>query len=136
MLPIEFCIHAVFYFLHFNLFTSGAGVSDNSAFQGLSNNSISVVNRYRSLSCCSGADATNVGEIIGLDGNPLPISTRTGALRIRQFDHLPAFVRIRVDTTLSAEEEGVYTCRIPDENGETVEVNFGLYRDGFNSRWH
>ncbi len=117
---------------------SGAGVFHLS--EGLPNNSISVMNRSGGLLwCISGTDATTVGEIIGLDGTPLPISTSfitIGALRIRQYPSLPAIVKIWVGTTLSAEEEGVYIYRIPDENGETVEVNFGLYRDGFNSRWH
>ncbi len=34
---------------------------------------------------------------------------------------------------LSAGEEGVYTCRMRDENEETVEANVGIYRTGFNS---
>ncbi len=32
---------------------------------------------------------------------------------------------------LSEQEEGVYTCRMLDENEETVEVNVGIYRNGF-----
>ncbi len=113
---------------------SGAGVSDQHSIKGLPNNSISVMNRNQNLHCRSGTDAPDVGEIIGLDGNPLPISSRTGALYIRWWYPYILALAIGVDTTLSAEEEGVYTCRITDENGETVEVNFGLYRDGFNSR--
>ncbi len=113
----------------------GAGVSDQYGYKGLPNNSIShVMTRSRHLNCRSGTDAPDVWKIIGLDGNPLPIS-RTGALNLWWDSYLSALV-IDVDTTLSAEEEGVYTCRITDENGETLEVNFGLYRDGFNSRWH
>ncbi len=111
----------------------GAGVSDQNAGKGLPNNSISTSTLL--LHCRSGADAPDVVKIIGLDGNPLPISSITGALHIYWYSLISALV-IGVDTTLSAEEEGVYTCRIPDENGETLEVNFGLYRDGFNSRWH
>ena len=38
-------------------------------------------------------------------------------------------------TVLTAEEEGVYTCRMPFQTGssETVDINVGIYRNGFNS---
>ena len=34
---------------------------------------------------------------------------------------------------LTADDNGVYTCRIPDESGTIVDVNIGVYATGFNS---
>ena len=37
------------------------------------------------------------------------------------------------EDALTAADEGVYSCRIPDETGSDVDVNFGVYQNGFNS---
>ena len=29
------------------------------------------------------------------------------------------------------DHQGVYTCRIPDETGEDVDINVGIYQNGF-----
>ena len=78
-------------------------------------------------------------QFIGLDGSELAHSesgTDHGALRVSTGSVHPSVLVIRSTSSLpalSAEEEGVYTCRMLDENGDTVEVNVGIYRNGFNS---
>ncbi len=80
--------------------------------------------------CRSGSRTDNsFRQLIGLNGEPrgtgggLGVSLGLSAIGVNNNG--------RPD--LSAGEEGVYTCRMLDENGNTVEANVGIYRNGFNS---
>ncbi len=82
--------------------------------------------------CRSGSSTDrSVRQFIGLDGQP---RSTGGGLRVG-FPGQPSAIGVnnvgRPD--LSAGEEGVYTCRMLDENGDTVDANVGIYRNGFNS---
>ena len=95
-------------------------------------------NRF-SFQCRSGSTGTDVGDIIGLDGNALPIDSSgmtTGGLNVRRSSPATVFVRNSAsnEPALTAAEAGVYTCRIPDESGTMVNVNIGVYVNGFNSK--
>ncbi len=103
---------------------------------GLPNNGVVVALTTRTsgytfaFQCRSGSGTDNsVRQFIGLDGQP---RVTGGGLVVG-----PGLSAIGVNNQgrpdLSAEEEGVYTCRMLDENGETVEANVGIYRNGFNS---
>ncbi len=102
----------------------------------LTNNGIVVALGTRTSSltfafqCRSGSRTDNsVRQFIGLNGQP---HGSGGALRVNV-----GLSAISVDNLgrpdLSAGEEGVYTCRMLDENGDTVDANVGIYRNGFNS---
>ena len=74
----------------------------------------------------------NVGEFIGLDGNVLSSDSvfdianlQRGEVRVQN--------RVGSQSSLTASQEGIYTCRIPLQNGEIREINMGLYSSGFNS---
>ena len=114
------------------------GDSTNVPIGVLTNNAIVVESATGTFEfqCRSGSLLFDpVPEFIGLDGNTH--CSNTGGLEV-QCDPDPGFqpsvllVRNRV-TPLISEEEGVYTCHMYDENQEMVEVNVGLYRNGFNS---
>ena len=132
------------------LTSTGAGIyvnaGDDSVSTGaLPNNGIVIAiaetfGNSISFQCRSGSTETDVGDIIGLDGNVLPIDSTgagvtTGGRNVRQASPATVFLRNRAGTepVLTADENGVYTCRIPDENGAIVDVNIGVYQDGFNS---
>ncbi len=89
------------------------------------------LNHTFSFQCRSGAviDSPSDRQFIGLDGQPCGTS---GGLKVSS---IPSVIGVSNQGrgALSAEEEGVYTCRMLDENGATVEVNVGIYRNGFNS---
>ena len=94
-----------------------------------------------SFQCRSGSTGTDVGDIIGLDGNAFPIDSSsggvtTGGLNVRQLSPATVLVRNRVgnEPALTTDDNGVYTCRIPDESGTMVDVNIGVYVNGFNSK--
>ena len=84
--------------------------------------------------CRSGSTGTDIGDIIGLNGNALSIDSSgvtTGGLNVRR--ESPATVFVRNPASEPAVDNGVYTCRIPDETGNDVDVNIGVYQNGFNS---
>ncbi len=114
---------------------AGAGVAIENSGQGLPNNSAIVVDGGLELSCRSGALTAGVGDLIGVDGRFLLANVSFSAIYLGTLSiwRKTTFntIQIRHSTTapdLAAEEEGVYTCRMPDENGKTIDVNFGLYR--------
>ncbi len=106
---------------------------------GLPNNGIVVALSTRSadgvtfaFQCRSGSRTNrSVRQFIGLDGQPRGTG---GGLKV-SFPGQPSAIAVsnqgRGD--LSAELAGVYTCRMLDENGDTVESNVGIYQKGFNS---
>ncbi len=104
----------------------------------LPNNGIIVALSTRTSSltfafqCRSGSGTdTSVRQFIGLDGQS---RSTGGGLRVDLLGQ-PSAISVnnigRPD--LSTGEEGVYTCRMLDENGDTVDTNVGIYRNGFNS---
>ena len=75
----------------------------------------------------------NVGELIGLDENPV-----TGSIFIAIEDpdnggELRVVNREGTEQELPTDQQGVYTCRIPLQNGTVTEINIGIYPDGFSS---
>ncbi len=104
---------------------------------GLPNNGIVVALSTRTndgltfaFQCRSGSRTDNsVRQFIGLNGQPhsnggvLTVGLGTSAIGVNN--------QGRPD--LSAGEEGVYTCCMLDENGDTVDANVGIHRNGFNS---
>ena len=85
------------------------------------------------LFCRSDSMMRDVGELIGLDGNPIVTHnvsffnishTQPGELRVANKPSL---------TVLPAGEQGVYTCRIPLRSGEMREISIGIYPNRFTS---
>ncbi len=107
---------------------------------GLSNNGIVVALSTRTVDdltfafqCRSGSKTdTSVRKFIGLNGQP---RSTGGGLWVGLLLHQPSTIAVNNQgrPDLSEQEEGVYTCRMLDENGDTVEANVGIYRNGFNS---
>ena len=90
--------------------------------------------------CRSGSLDTGVGQLVDLDGNSFNIGQNTGVFSVGSFEGDPDQLgslwfrsRVGFENAITAADEGVYTCRIPDENGSDVDVNIGIYRNGFNS---
>ena len=126
--------------------STGAGIFVNTGDDGsvptgvLPNNGIVIARNVGGgdrfiFQCRSGSTVTDIGDIIGLDGNALPIDSSgpgvtTGGLNVRRVS--PATVFVRNPASEPAVDEGVYTCRIPDETGNDVDVNIGVFQNGFN----
>ena len=73
------------------------------------------------------------GMITGRDGNTIPLGV-TGVWRLTNPYNRPGVLRL-LDSTqplLTATDQGIYTCTVPDSNGGQVVINVGLYPSGFN----
>ncbi len=93
-----------------------------------------TTSRLHAFQCRSGSKTdTSVRQFIGLNGQP----HGTGGGLAVGFPGQPSAIAVNNQgrPDLSVGEEGVYTCRMLGENGDTVEANFGIYRNGFNSEW-
>ena len=107
---------------------------------GVSNNSL-VISRpsdsstpfLMSFRCCSHSRQASIGEMIGnlFFGNEfLLVEISTDITQ-------PADVLVRnvvgSQSPITASQQGVYTCRIPDKNGVIMDIHIGIYPAGFNS---
>ena len=96
-------------------------------------NDVTSGRRFRFF-CRSDSLTLNVGELIGLDGNVITTSTdfigfeapaNGGELRMEN--------TVGSQQVLTADQQGIYTCRIPLQNGIETNINIGIYPNGFTS---
>ena len=132
---------------------AGAGIyvsHSELSYRSLSlpNNSIiladtTFVSRYRTPSrmsfyCCS--NHTTYGTFIGLNDNAY-----SGRINIQYYsssDTYPGCMylyfskqyRSYSQNTLGTSEQGIYTCRMPDGTGSSIDVSVGIYNEGYNSK--
>ena len=94
-------------------------------------------NRIR-VQCRSGSTDFEVGQFVDLDGTSHDIPGNTGDFDLQrggtQRGTLQFFNRVGNEPALTSDDNGVYTCRIPDESGTLVDVNIGVYASGFYSK--
>ena len=86
------------------------------------------------LECVSNSSQSGVGMITGLDGNTLPIGT-TGVWGVSNPFSRPGVLRLETisSSAITAADQGMYTCTIPDSNDNQITINVGLYPSGFMS---
>ncbi|CAI8007187.1 Tyrosine-protein kinase receptor UFO, partial [Geodia barretti] len=111
-------------------------------FEGqLHNNSGIEANSAHQLGtvyCHSGSNQSNIGRWISPNGEEIP----SGGNDMFQIDFYNSTFRSYTSLTLkegvqfSSEAEGMYSCIIPDENGEEQIRHFGLYDYGYTSDYH
>ena len=81
--------------------------------------------------CRSDAMMNNVGMLIG------PDETAVTTGNVFEITHLqPGELSVENrhnQIALTAHDQGVYTCRIPLQSREMVDVNIGIYPNGFSS---
>ena len=110
-------------------------MGDGSVSTGVLPNNGIVISRTGGtriqFQCRSGSLDTGVGQLVDLDGNTFNTGQNSGVFSVASIG--PGSIRIQTGIDLTAADEGVYTCRIPDETGSDVNVNIGVYQNGFNS---
>ena len=84
------------------------------------------------LNCVSNSSRSGVGTITGLDGNTLPTGS-TGVWKVNYPYNRPGAIRLQTtsSSSLSAADQGIYTCSIPDSHNNQIDINVGLYPSGF-----
>ena len=126
---------------------SGAGIyaltSDSNVSSGpIANNGL-IVSRSDDLrlECVSNSSVDGVGNITTSNGSiltPLEYTStliltnpfgRHGVLRLRSVNGTS---QEQTSQPLPVSAQGVYTCTIPDSEGNDISLNVGLYPPGFN----
>ena len=107
---------------------AGAGVVVQPGDRVLPNNSLittSSNNVIPQFQCLSGSLRTSVGKLIGPLGTDITFKNsdpfnvrRRGAGTLLVFSSSNA---------METDDNGIYTFRTPDENGDTVDFHFGMY---------
>ena len=127
-------------------FYVGAGLyadkrRDGSDFDSrpIANNSLIVSgsNRLR-LYCVSNSSLSGVGTITASNGETLDIGSN-GIWNLANLGTRPGFLRLQTRKSMSYLltdlDQGIYTCTIPDDNGNDFIFNVGLYPSDFNGMY-
>ena len=84
---------------------------------------------------CASLDLSSA-QFIGVDSSVLfPPSGNTAPFFVELTNRLTVRNRGDSEPTITSSDQGVYTCRMPDENEMLVDVNVGIYPYGFNSEY-
>ena len=87
--------------------------------------------RFLRIFCRSDSMMANVGDIIGLEDTV--ISNGRFVIDRPQPGEI-TMIKSATEGPLPSNEQGVYTCRIPDSTDTMRNINIGIYVAGFNSK--
>ena len=113
------------------LYLKGKGLIQNNSVIRMS-----ASGRFNQLQCISGSTMAGVGQWIAPDGNNITEeNTDQFNVTVGGLDD-PGFTSIELENgaSLAIDDEGIYTCVIPDENGDKQYLFIGLYERYFNSK--
>ena len=112
--------------------SAGAGIFVTRDHQSLPNDGLIVASakRISEFRCLSGTSLHNVGQLIGTTGVDIVTNTSDPFHITRGNVFSPGVIHVRSHGFLTPENEGVYTCKMPDESGAEKSVNVGLYLSG------
>ena len=93
------------------------------------------------LYCVSNSSQPRMGTITLLNGVTLNTAASNGIWNVAYPGNRPGFLRLQTRTQpttmlLTISTQGIYTCTIPDDEGNDIILNVGLYPNGFNSKYN
>ena len=94
------------------------------------------------LYCVSDSSQSGVGTITASNGVALNIGYNEDLWRVQNPGNRPGFLRLhnRIPSTqpmlLTISTQGIYTCTIPDDDGNDFILNVGLYPNDFNGKYN
>ena len=85
------------------------------------------------MQCISGSQIPDVGQWIAPDGQDITQNSDDQFEIIAGGINDPGYLDITLATgrSLTHGDQGIYTCRIPDEKGTITELHVGLYLPQF-----
>ncbi|CAI7996748.1 hypothetical protein GBAR_LOCUS1946, partial [Geodia barretti] len=104
-------------------------MSNNSGIEANSAHTLGSVN------CHSASSQPNIGRWIDPSGEEIPF-LGNHIFQVQFYTatyHSYTSITLKEGVQFSREDEGVYSCIIPDENGEEQTLHFGLYDYGYTS---
>ena len=136
------CLHAGagIYVTHSELSYSSSSLPNNSIILADTNYYSSRYSAPTRMGfyCCS--NHTTYGTFIGLNGN-----TYSGRINVQHYSSseynagcmylsFSKHYRSYSQNTLGTSEQGIYTCRMTDTTGSSIDVSAGIYKEGYNSK--
>ena len=94
------------------------------------------------LYCVSNSSQSGVGTITTSNEDTLNIGYNEDLWRVQNPGNRPGSLRLQnriesnIPMLLNISTQGIYTCTIPDDDGNEVILNVGLYPNGFNSKYN
>ena len=116
------------------LFTgAGLAIAGSGSIEKNSILLASNTGRFGKLFCLSGSLQPQVGAWRAPDGLDITNSTTDYFDVNHGGDDYPGSISLEVEIghSLQSNDQGIYTCIIPDENGEQQYLHVGIYRYGF-----
>ena len=122
--------------------SAGAGIYAGVAAtqyddQPIANNGLIIAlgsGRSLEFDCVSNSSQSGVGEITGRNGTTLTDGAALAGGSTWQVvipSSRPGVLRVRTKGVLIAGDQGIYTCTIPDDSGNSIAINVGLYPSDF-----
>ena len=105
------------------MWDTGAVLTNNSYLMAKAHHHHMTVPKF---TCFSGSNSTDVGRLMGVHGQD--ITERVGDPFLVDRSDVGALA-VQGNGRFTSEYEGVYSCRMPDETGNTKEIFFGMYLD-------
>ena len=113
-------------------------IANNGLIIALDSNNLDSSGDSQRFECVSNSSQSGVGVVTGRGGTTL---THGAALAgggtwtvVNPFSR-PGVLRVRTNGVLTAGDQGIYTCTIPDDSGNSIAMNVGLYPSGFSGEW-
>ena len=123
-------------------YSSSLSLPNNSIITSYAG-SVGYYSTYRRMAfyCCSTSTSGYTGSFIGLNGN-----SYSGRITVQHYSSSHVYagcIYLYLDkaysdyfqNVLSASEQGIYTCRMPDSAGRNIDVNVGIYCDDYTSKF-
>lgn len=122
----------------FICFSKGVGIYVTQEQKSLPNNGIIVAHRISNFlsefRCLSGSKQSSVGQLIGVNGSDISNDLNDPFFIIKGGSFHPAMLHVQKSyRRFTAEYNGIYTCRIPNEAEVIEEFNVGLYQHSYAS---
>ena len=108
----------------------GSGIRDRSL---IANNGLLISGRDGlRLECVSNSSQSGLGTVTTPAGLTLsPGDTKQG-WSLSPPPHTPGLLSLITSAPITSPQQGIYTCSLPDSNGDDIELNVGIYPNGFN----
>ena len=115
---------------------SSSSLPNNSIITSYTGYGIRDSGTTLSFYCCSNSTTLprNTGTFIGNSGK-FSIIRYSSSNSYAGCMYISLYKRYRSYNYFSSSEQGIYTCRMPDSAGRNIDVNVGIYRNGYASKF-
>ena len=86
------------------------------------------------LECVSNSSQSGLGTVTTPAGHTLSPGDTTHSWSLSPPPHTHGLLSLVTSAPITPRQEGIYTCSLPDSNGDDIELNVGIYPNGFRGK--